>query len=55
MKEVEEETFATDIDLDIEVLDGHKNLLVVAAGCTCSGHRTPIIKIIPLAGYDEET
>jgi hypothetical protein len=46
MKEGEKENVAEDLDLDIEVLDGREEILVASAGCTCSGHRGPSVKIV---------
>lgn len=48
MKENINETVAIDLDLDIEVLDGREELLVAAAGCTCSNHRGIEIQIVQM-------
>ena len=48
MKENIKETVAIDLDLDIEVLDGREELLVAAAGTTCSNHRGPQIQIVQM-------
>jgi hypothetical protein len=48
MKENEKETVTIDLDLDIEVLDGREELLVAAAGTTCSSHRGPQVQIVAM-------
>jgi hypothetical protein len=44
----ENETVTLDLDLDIEVLDQREELLVAAAGTTCSNHVRAAIEVVTI-------